>query len=651
MPIVNAAINIDPLGKNEYNLGDKVILSGRVVPTSPVQANLKFLLRCGLTDVPLGMKIVNLDADDEYSFSNLVTLSNVEGNCNFVVFLEKNNVILEQRSSNTFVVSKELKGTFEIRGKKYQLGDTVIFDGQITKMDNSPIDGLAVISLKQDDNLVGMETVEVLSGIINFEYLLDSMPAGNYSVDVDASDNFGNKKLFGNILNFDVTRNLVFDIGTDSFSYDPEKKAIVSGFVTGEVNSNLGEVIVTGTYDYGEVSAVLRDGMKSFSLEFILPKDIKSGEHELIIKAKDNRGNYGEKSLKYNVNAVPTTLDILPAINNVNPGDGLEYSIDLLDQAGDLIQDTVMFKVYDNNGKLSLEGSVESNKKGLIEFPQFALPGEWKLESTYLNLKSEKKVIVNKLKKLESNLKGVVLNVRNVGNVIYQGTFDILANGVKKGVDINLNVNQSIDIDLSKTLESGNYTIDVPLTGESYGNIQIEDTRGLVEKLVGKIGDENQITGYAISGDGKQKKSFVWVFVFLILLVGGFAYFYFKREKEDDKYKETPEQKERAIKEGKEMAGELRGRDRDEKKYKFNFGKADEKDVEEFKKRMSKMVREEEERQKKEKERTRFGNRGFSGELPNKDKPVFGSLIEEAKKTESNEKKDEPKKSMFSMFD
>ena len=164
IPIVNA-ISIDNIPYNTYNLGDNLFVSGTA------DSGFVFLtLNCNDQMSPLGNIVVIKGV-----YSKIVPLTGLTGDCKFTAL---NN---ETAESNAFKVATELLGKFSVSSNEVQLGDEISINGYITNLNKDPINGIANIYIKKDNNLFSLDTTEIKSGDINYNTNV-LVPEGTYAI-------------------------------------------------------------------------------------------------------------------------------------------------------------------------------------------------------------------------------------------------------------------------------------------------------------------------------------------------------------------------------------------------------------------------------------------------------------------------------------
>ncbi|HLC57531.1 MAG TPA: hypothetical protein VJH95_03090, partial [Candidatus Nanoarchaeia archaeon] len=130
--------------KQSYNLGDTLTIDGKVTSEIARSGVFKLIIFCNEVQTPVvKSKQLNLDADGEYSFTEQMMLPiGASGNCYVEGGFDD-----AKKSSNTFTVSKELNGVFDISDTYLQLGSGFLLYGEVTKLNNANVEGAATISL------------------------------------------------------------------------------------------------------------------------------------------------------------------------------------------------------------------------------------------------------------------------------------------------------------------------------------------------------------------------------------------------------------------------------------------------------------------------------------------------------------------------
>ena len=461
---VFATISVVGPSKTIYNLGDRIGVEGFVLEDQPVSGLFTIGIDCGGNSVQLSAKSIDLSAGEKHIFSEILAMpGGVAGNCNLALRLTSNNQVFDETISPNFNIVKDLDGSFNVEAEKVQLGANVIVNGNVFKLDGMAINGVATIYFKKDNQNYFVDTVNVVSGGFKFLSLANFLPAGSYTVDIFASDIFGNQRLFEDIVSFEVVDLLNVNANLKELHLLPGEKLVIKGTA---------EKILGGIVESGEVKIIIgnfEDKAEiikgNFNYETTLKKDIKSGPHNVILKARDNAGNHQELTLEFIVDPIPNTISTEIENNRVMPGESLKVKVLLNDQANNLIQDKVSIEIYDTKGRKRFSQLTDTNT--LVEFPidQFAVPGKWTIKSYSRGLVREDAFYVGEVSIVDVSLEGSNLVVKNIGNNKYENPISVSLEGggnlykiVKK---TSLSPNQVMEIDLNKEATSGTYKVTV----------------------------------------------------------------------------------------------------------------------------------------------------------------------------------------------
>lgn len=466
---VFATISVVGPSKTIYNLGDRIGVEGFILEDQPVTGLFTITLDCGGTSVQLGAKSIDLSAGEKYIFSEILAMpGGIAGTCNLALRLSSNNQVVDETISPNFNIVKDLDGSFNVEAEKVQLGANVIVNGNVFKLDGSTISGIATIYFVKDNQNYFVDSVNVVSGGFKFLSLANFLPAGSYSVDVFASDVFGNQRLFEDVVSFEVVDLLNVNANLKELHLLPGKKLVIKGTA---------EKILGGVVDSGEVKIII-DNFEdkaeiikgSFSYETTLKNDIKSGPHNVILKARDKAGNHQELTLEFIVDPIPNTIAVEIEDDRVMPAESFRVKVLLYDQAKNLIQDKVSIEIYDTKGKKRFSQLTDTDT--LVEFPidQFAVPGKWTIKSYSRGLVREDVFYVGEVSTVDVSLEGSRLIIKNIGNNKYENPISVSLEGggnlykiVKK---TSLSPNQIMEIDLSKEATSGTYKVTVSYDDE-----------------------------------------------------------------------------------------------------------------------------------------------------------------------------------------
>ena len=210
------------------------------------------------------------------------------------------------------------------------------------------------------------------------------------------------------------------------------------------------------------------DGRLSFGL--IIPKNIKSGHHDIQIEPFDSKGNAGSNSIGLEITAVPKYVKIEIASYTLPPGSKTNITSSIYDQADDLINDSIELEMISQNIEKIFKKIVNSNEKLEYEFSQYAKPGAYKLTATYKNLVAQDSIAISSVRDIQIKYENESVFVENTGNVVFidELTF-VLQNEINKYLvtkKVSIDPGKVLSIDLSKEVPQGVYNIFIPLKEE-----------------------------------------------------------------------------------------------------------------------------------------------------------------------------------------
>jgi len=366
---------------------------------------------------------------------------------------------------------------------------------------------------------------------------------------------------------------LELEAGVEKTIEVPEIKAFSEGLCNIRVNveSLEGENLDGITSDEFTVSSLLDLSVVVDKTDVLPGDDIKSGEHTISVEVSDTYGNYGEEGVAINVGAVPTTFELYVNRKEFFPKESLEFMAYLLDQAGGPIDEEVNVKLFKKKTLLRdeivvFDVLVKANLKYYFGFNYSTLPYDYILEGVFGDLEVEDEITILEYSQIDMRIEGDKVIVKNMGNVKYNNdTTIVLEKDGKKYIlnkRIKLDVEEEMEIDLSKDVGSGSYTVtlpeetvveekivekvvtqvvEVPVEREAASNDRgIGKTVGLNANIVENVEIEDNrpaykkgmswITGGVIAGAGvllNNPKSASFIMVIVILSLIG----YFNREK------------------------------------------------------------------------------------------------------------------------
>ncbi len=255
-----------------------------------------------------------------------------------------------------------------------------------------------------------------------------------------------------------------------------------------------------------------------FYFNFSLPKDSQAGQYLVKLNIYENDLS-GEKTNKGFINynlliaQIPTSLEILFDVINVEPGTDLKVKTILHDQTGVPIESTSIITIKNEENEIIDQLEKPTNK--FLEFPiKYNEPAaEWKIVALSNRITTESTFYIIEKEDVEITLVNRTIKITNTGNVPYCNKSVLIKIGNDSvNVDICLEVNKEQEYIL--TAPEGEYQVNVISEGEE------------------KISQSVLLTGRAIDVKEISKRNFVrhplsWIF--LIGVLGFVAFLFFKK--------------------------------------------------------------------------------------------------------------------------
>ena len=468
--VVMAGIVVNGPDAGNVNVGDEIIISGYSIRDEDTLGLLKFKLNCGGSESVLLIKSVSLKTGIKKDFTEILAItSSAEGSCGVDVELESLGNVLESAQSGTFFITTDVTGSFSLSEEEVQVGESLDVLGRVFKQDGSSLEGFALISLMKDGVVYFSDSSVVSGGNLNYELITKDIPGGEYEVDAEVRDGFGNNFIF------DVGKfNLISKISVSAFSdkghYLPEDNVMVNGVadvLDGKLKS--GKVYVDFDDDSGDESMSswkkYEEDVKNgeFEADFYLDKDVKTGKHDIILSVEDEYGGVGTYEFSIIVDAVPTKIVVVVDKEAVNPGGEIVIKTFLKDQAGDVMEGEIFVLVESGAGEVYFEGIKKSNEQFEVGVDEDLEPGNYFVRVNYGDVEGESAFLVGQVVGLDYALDGQILVIGNVGNVFFEGLAHIRleSESEKRNIveNVGLGLGDVLRIDLGKGTTSGIYTV------------------------------------------------------------------------------------------------------------------------------------------------------------------------------------------------
>ncbi len=215
LPFSYASIEITSQLNGEYNLGDDIPLSLKIVPDETANALLKSTLRCTNTEVLYYLVPVNLEQGEEVNMDIPAIKAFSEGLCNIrinVDSLEGHDI--EGITSDDFLVSASLELSFTLDKTDVLPGDKIKIEGTATKGGGNIEDGSIIIVFGDKE-----EQIELSGDEFSYDLELDdNIKSGEHVITVEVNDsyeNFNEKSMTINV--YAVPTKLEFQLNKKEF--------------------------------------------------------------------------------------------------------------------------------------------------------------------------------------------------------------------------------------------------------------------------------------------------------------------------------------------------------------------------------------------------------------------------------------------------
>jgi len=206
LPFSVASIGIGSGLQGEYNLGDEISFSIRVLPDETFDALVKLTMKCTEKDVPYFIYPVSLEEDVEESIDVPAIKAFSEGLCSIRVNIENlEGGGVEGITSKDFTVSSDLELEVTLDKEDVLPGDKIKVKGVAKKKGGGIDDGNVVISL-------GGEKIEFELEDDEFDHaieLKEDIRSGEHKVIVEVEDSHGNFNAVSKTINVKAVPSLL----------------------------------------------------------------------------------------------------------------------------------------------------------------------------------------------------------------------------------------------------------------------------------------------------------------------------------------------------------------------------------------------------------------------------------------------------------
>ncbi len=302
---------------------------------------------------------------------------------------------------------------------------------------------------------------------------------------------------------FEVSDDIVVTASLDKLEYNPGESVVVKIEAV-----KLNGVLVNGFVEGSNVSSFNRVIEEGFAEEiFSVSETAEAGVYYLGVRVYDvgfgGVLNEGKQVVSYVVNQVATSLVLSLSDLAAVPGGNFSIGVEIFDQSGVEMSGNVFVEIISPEGE-EIESVVSAGEFVFVEFMSNSSVGTWKIVSRFDDLNVEREFEMLPLQKVEFDFEDSVLVVRNVGNVLYNKSIEVLIGEEVMTLDLKINIGEVRKFSLKAPV--GNWEVVV-------GDGEHEISRQVL------------LTGNAISvsdfGNGAIFKNYSIVWVFLIVVLGG----------------------------------------------------------------------------------------------------------------------------------
>ncbi len=467
--LVTAEIILNGVNNIMYNRGDQITISGYVLRGDNADGTLDFSMICGTEKFQLTKRVVsNTKTPQDFTLPTIVMPSTAEGSCKIKTdLIGSGGIILESQETNTFVVTKAMEGKFQFSPNQLQLGKSLVITGDIQGAGNNKrTTGVAEIYfISENSERFYAGTVNIADGKLEYTYVTTPIPPGKYTIQIKAKDMYGNEHLFENVGSFNLVNEIYIFAKPVKTEVEPSEKVKVIGEVKTVLQEDVPEASITINLEGTEFIVDVKSS--KFEYELQIPPSMKSGRHKLKFSVKDTYGNAGQTDSNIYVKPVQTTLKLETNRNTFIPGDTVEISATVYDQAGDVMTKMINIDMVSPNSEIAPLETLGSGQKVNFKVLQFATPGTWKVSAKTETLDAVQEIAINEIKSIDVSLDNQTIIIWNNGNVDYNDPITVdLNNGEYKLIKTaSIKPNEKVVIDLTKEAPTGQY--DIMVTGSA----------------------------------------------------------------------------------------------------------------------------------------------------------------------------------------
>ncbi|MBS3150678.1 hypothetical protein J4425_02655 [Candidatus Woesearchaeota archaeon] len=506
VPFVSADITFNNDFYEEYNMGDVVEVQGYVLSDSNVDDIFRLYLVCGGDSQILSGKMIHVSNNQNYYFAQDVNLPvNSNGICHFNADFNDEN-----EDSEDFQVTDELKGDIFVTSTRIKLGEPLNVEGDVYRLSDDRISGFGILTLSKDSEEFLVDSFDITNGDIAYNFILDSLPAGDYDLQVEVYDYYGNSHIFTFAQKIQVINELTARVSLETYEVLQGNNLKILGAVD---DADSYEVYI----EYEGKSETLNFYSAGFEYDVKLGT-LGGGSHTILVRIVDSYGNFYLETLGYEIISVPDRMDVEIG-DSVLPGDSISLGATIYDKADYIYQDEISVRILNPKGEKIGLSEINSGESSTYEVEDYTAPGIYKAVFESPDFNVEREFTVNTLEKIDAYFEDNRLKVKNVGNVDLSDDFNVLIGGSTVDFSYSLKPSEIGSYDLRGWVSQGVYTASV---SSDYGDIQVD-----VELVDDRTGFQ-KVTGFVVGANGGSP-TLLWLI--LIIVVAAIVYFVFFRKK------------------------------------------------------------------------------------------------------------------------
>lgn len=316
---------------------------------------------------------------------------------------------------------------------------------------------------------------------------------------------------------FEVSNELEISANFDKENYNPGENAEINIEVKKKSGESFnGRLIINGEEEY---KLDIENGVALYNIEIEQNQNSGSYNYKLIAYDGDEEDwiNRGETEASFSVNSVPSELIISLSSDKINPGENLEVGLEIKDQGGNLMEGLGNLRIVSPIGE-EINEEIGSGKFKQIFIESNATPGNWEILGEFEDLTNRRNFEVLIFPRVEFDIEGTLLKVRNIGNGVYNKSIIVKIGEEEKSLGVR-EIGIGDEIEFNLRAPDGEY-----LVSASDGDSSFDRTVYL--------------TGRAVSVENPGGSSFasysifIWIFFIIILAAAGAVlYFYSTKNK------------------------------------------------------------------------------------------------------------------------